>query len=386
MNSPLGGLDRAAFAVALTERLRAAGVRVGLSNVRDLIAALTLAMPRDAAELYWIARITLVHRREDLAAFESVLASERRNILVDIAARPDDALTSMPGRHDGAEDGGGLPWMTLPPVVADADRDDPGTPVPHRLPSALDALADRPFADLDERETAAFRDWLRDAVRRWPVRRSRRQAIGRAGHRIALRPTIARARRTGWEPLALVHVKPVRTPRRVVMLCDVSQSMQAQIPAYRLLMEALSDVARAETFAFATRLTRLRGGVLEAEDAHGGTRIATAIHEVTRSHDDLLRGAIVLIASDGWDSDPAETLATAMARLRRLAHRVIWLNPRAGAPGYEPTVAAMAAALPHCDAHLPADTFTDLRAALSRIKAHEINSAPRAAPSRRPGS
>ena len=184
---------------------------------------------------------------------------------------------------------------------------------------------------------------------------------------MALRPTIARARRTGFEPVHLVRVRPVRTPRRVVLLCDVSQSMQAQLPAYLLLMRALGEVADAETFAFATRLTRVTGAAPEIQDGLGGTRIASAVRELLRRHGELLRGAVVIIASDGWDSDPPEQLAAAMARVRRRAHRVVWLNPRAGAAGFAPTVAGMAAALPHCDDLLPAATVRDLRDALSSI-------------------
>jgi uncharacterized protein len=384
MTSPLGGADRAALAVALAARLRAAGVPVGLTGVRDFVRALAVAPPDSPSALYWTARLTLVHRPEDLDAFEAVVHAAFGDppAIVDRAARQEgDTLASVPAATDeGAEEGGGLPWMTLPPVAAVADDDGRGTPLPHRLPSALEALADRPFEDLDRGEVEAFRDWLRDAVRRWPARRSRRQAIGRAGHRIAVRPTMARSRRTGWEPITLVRAEPIRKPRRVVMLCDVSQSMQAQIPAYRLLMEALSDVARASTFAFATTLTRVRGGDLTVTDAYGGTRIASAVRSLTRHHDDELRGAIVLIASDGWDSDPPEELASSMARLRRMAHRVIWLNPRAGAENYEPRVAAMAAALPHCDALLPADTFAELREALHSITSHRIGTAPAFAP------
>jgi uncharacterized protein with von Willebrand factor type A (vWA) domain len=362
VSGPLRGVDRASFAVALTTRLRAAGVPVGFAEVRDFVHALSAAPPTTAIALYWTARLTLVHRPEDLEAFDAVLRDsfgEAPGIIDDAARQPGDTLAPVPAATgDGTEPGGGLPWITLPRVAAAGEGE--GAPIPHRLPSALEALADRPFDQLDEAELAALGEWLRAAIRRWPTRRTRRQHEHPAGHRIALRPTIARARRTGWEPITLVHAKPIRAPRRVVLLCDVSQSMQAQIPAYRILMRALSSVAHAETFAFATKLTR----TLSTVDAYGGTRIASAVRDLLHRHDNLLRGAIVLLASDGWDSDPPEDLAAAMARLHRRAHRVIWLNPRAASPGFEPRVAAVAAALPHCDAMLPADTFRQLRDAL----------------------
>jgi uncharacterized protein with von Willebrand factor type A (vWA) domain len=359
--SPLRGVDKAVFAVALTERLRGLGVSVGLANVRDFIQALAVAPPMDAGELYWIARITLVHRHEDLTAFATGFSDS-------VAQLSGDILALARRGHDGrAESGGGLPWVTLPPVTGTADDDPDGRPMPLRLPNRVEELADRPFEELDAAELARLGEWLRDAVKRWPARRTRRQATDPAGHRIALRPTIARARRTGWEPIALVRQSPIRRPRRVVLLCDVSQSMSAQIPAYLLLMRALADVARADAFAFATRLTRITGPQVSPADRFGGTRIASAVRDLLRRHGDAVRGAIVLIGSDGWDSDPPAELAAAMARLHRRAHRVVWLNPRAGSDGYEPRVASMAAALPYCDDMLPAGTFRHLRDALSSI-------------------
>jgi uncharacterized protein with von Willebrand factor type A (vWA) domain len=206
-------------------------------------------------------------------------------------------------------------------------------------------------------------------------------AVDARGHRIALRPTIARARRTGWEPIQLVRVRPVHRPRRVVMLCDVSQSMQAQAAAYLHLMRALVIGSDAEVFAFATTSTRLtavlahRSAEIAIEqatakvvDRFGGTRIASNLARLLSSHHGgALRGAVVVIGSDGWDSDAPEALAAAMARLRRRAYRVIWMNPRAAAPGYEPRVATMAAALPYCDAFLPADTFRSLNAVVAEM-------------------
>ena len=192
---------------------------------------------------------------------------------------------------------------------------------------------------------------------------------------------MARARHTGFEPAVLVRSEPRRKPRRVVMLCDVSQSMQPYAAAYFHLMRAAAVATRAEVFAFATVLTRLTPALAHSSaevaveqatakvvDRFGGTRIATNVRALLASrHGDACRGAIVLIASDGWDSDPPEELAGAMARLRRRAHRVIWMNPRAAAPGFAPLVGAMSAALPYCDELLAADSIQGLSEVVSAI-------------------
>ena len=167
------------------------------------------------------------------------------------------------------------------------------------------------------------------------------------------------------------------------MLCDVSQSMQAHATALLHLMRAATLALDAEVFAFSTSLTRLTPVLAHRSpevaidtataavvDRFGGTRIATNVRALLRSrHGDATRGAIVVVASDGWDSDPPESLAAAMERLRRQSHRVVWLNPRAGGPGFEPRVGSMAAALPSCDRLLPARSFRDLADALVAISA-----------------
>ena len=362
----LRGVDRAAFAVAVAGRLRAAGVPVGLTAVTDFVHALAARLPATADELYWTARVTLLKRREDIGVLDLVFAGPSAVLSPAPARTRGDRHAPVDAGADGHADGGGLPWVTLPPAVDVAEDDGGDLTTPQRLAGAAEVLADRPFEELDADQLRLLGEWLRTAIRRWPARRSRRLSADPAGHRIAVRPTIARARRTGWEPIRLVRVKPVRRPRRVVLLCDVSQSMQAQVPAYRVLMTALASTADAATFAFATRLTR---GLGEVPDRFGGTRIATSVEALLRRHGDLVRGAVVLIASDGWDSDPPDRLAAAMRRLRLRAYRVIWLNPRAGATGFAPEVGAMAAALPHCDTLLPGDTFRSLRYALEELGA-----------------
>ncbi|MET7959309.1 vWA domain-containing protein [Micromonospora zamorensis] len=378
----LRGVDRAAFAVALAGRLRRAGVPAGLTDVDDFVRALAASPPDSMSSLYWTARICLVRRHTDLAAFDRVFAA----IFADPPPLPrpsrsasppdghDDVYARVPADTDSSDSGGGLPWATLPPAVAETPAHDTALRLPERRPSALTGLADRPFDELDGAQVAQLGDALRTAVVGWPTRRTRRFATGAAGARVALRPTIARARRTGWEPVEVVRERPVRRPRRVVLLCDVSESMRAQATAYLHLMRAFAVVADAEVFAFATTLTRLTvvlrhtsaaEAVAQASaavtDRYGGTRIATNLRSLLTSHHaDAVRGAVVVIGSDGWDSDPPDELAAVMARLSRRAYRIVWLNPRAGAPGFTPRVGGMAAALPYCDRMLPAGTFQDL--------------------------
>ncbi len=396
MSAPavLRGVDRGAFAVALGVRLRARGVPVGFTAIEDFIHALEALPPTSRGSLYWSARICLVRRHSELAVFEAVFnavfddavlqldPNARRKPLTPPPPRADDSLVSVPGKDSPEEEEGtGLPWATLPTTVGDSEDSDSSIGIPQRLPSELVGLADVPFENLAEADQQALVDALRARLAQWPTRRSRRSRPDPAGHRIALRATVARSRRTGWEPIDLVHERQVWKPRRVVMLCDVSQSMQAQATAYLHLMRALAMNSEAEVFAFATHLTRLtsvlshRSAEVAIEEASakvvdrfGGTRIARNIHQMLSSHHGgAVRGAIVIIASDGWDTDEPEQMTAAMTRLTRRAHRVIWMNPRASAEGFEPTVASMAAALPFCDQLLPANTFRDLEAVVAEI-------------------
>lgn len=382
-HSLLPAVDRAAFAVALADRLTARGVKAGLTPVQDFVRALDAVPPTSRSALYWTARITLVRDHADLARFDEVFDSvfgqaalpvpERRN--PDAPIGRNSRTTAPASSYDTAQ--GGLPWVTLQATVTHAaDHHDAsrGPAFPQRLPSELAGLVDTPFEQLDSREAELLGHWLEVALREWPVRRSRRYAVRSGGPRVAIRETAARSRRTGWEPVRLVRTGPVDRPRRIVVLCDVSRSMQAQAQAYLHLMRALALGTHAEAFAFATSLTRLTpaltrrsaGQALEdaterVTDRFGGTRIAHCLSTLLASHHGgALRGAVVLIGSDGWDGDPPERLATAMARLRRRAHTVIWLNPRAGVPGFAPRTTTMAAALPYVDLLLPAGSFGEL--------------------------
>jgi uncharacterized protein with von Willebrand factor type A (vWA) domain len=166
----------------------------------------------------------------------------------------------------------------------------------------------------------------------------------------------------------------VLRPRPLTLVTDVSASMQSYSAAYLHLMRAFARTGRAETFAFSTSLTRLTPALTHRSaetalalaeervvDRYGGTHLAGSLHELLASrHGSTLRGGVLVVASDGWDTDTPEELREVMARIRRRVRRLVWLNPRAGAVGFEPLVGSMAAALPFCDAFLPAHTVAAL--------------------------
>jgi len=377
----LSGVDRAAFVTALGERLRHAGVPVTVGAVTALVRALAVSPPPGRRELYWLCRLALVKAPENLPAFDRVFAavfgessledtSSSRPGTSQVRPRGQDRA-AVPRRPAGSE---GLPWHTRSAAVAPAEEEADGHALPELLPSAVERVADTPFEELDEEQLALLGAWLEQSLARWPTRRSRRRAVHPSGSRVALRATMARSRRTGFEPLRLIRHRPVQRPRTVTMVADVSASMQAYATAYLHLMRALARTGRAETFAFSTSLTRLTPvlrrasageAVAEAServvDRYGGTHLAASLGALLASrHGNALRGGVVLIASDGWDSDDPERMAAVMARLRRRARTVIWLNPRAASPGFAPLVGSMAAALPFCDAFLPAHTLREL--------------------------
>ncbi|GAA4477418.1 VWA domain-containing protein [Rhodococcus olei] len=385
-------IDLAAFATAMNARLRAAGIAVTEGGAAEFARALVVLPPTSTSRLYWAARLTLVRRQADLAVFDRVFSAVFAGaapLIPRDARRPGPVAPPEPqgrvlvppsGAGSAEHRGGGLPTSSIP---AGHERAADARALRLRLPGRIETLAGSPFGQLQEDELRALRSWLDLASAGWPRRRTRRRRRHPSGRRIALRDTIARSRRTGWETVEIVRTRPVTRPRRLVLLCDVSQSMQPYAGVYLHLMRAAVTRRDAEVFAFSTRLTRLTAVLAhrsaEAAIAHandrvvdrfGGTHIAGSVRALLASHHgNALRGAVVLIASDGWDSDRPDELRAAMARLQRRAHRVIWLNPRAGAAHFEPLAGAMAAALPYCDRLLPADTLTAVCEALAVIGA-----------------
>jgi uncharacterized protein len=346
------------MAVAFSRLLRGAGLDVPVGSVTTLAEALGEVGVERRLGVYWAGRATLVHRPEDIGTYDRVF---RAFWLDQPAARPlppepEDVVLAV---DIGDEESG------------DQDPDDDTGP---RLPtitvrySATEVLRHKDFAAYSHAEFAEARRLMADLKLAGELRRSRRlRPTRRASGRPDLRRTVRRALRSGGEPLHRAWLTPAERPRRVVLLCDVSGSMEPYARALlRFLHAAVTakGAGRVEAFALGTRLTRitrelgwrdpdaaLADAAKAVADWSGGTRLGEGL----RTFNDrwgvrgMARGAVIVILSDGWDrGDPAQ-LASEMARLHRVAHRVVWVNPLKAAPGYAPLARGMAAALPYVD-------------------------------------
>jgi uncharacterized protein len=386
-------VDVGGFAAALTDRLRLAGVEVGMSATGRFSQALACCPPTDTTTLYWVARTCLVHDKNDFAAFESVFAQVFSDAGFDrIGVRPRGGTATLKStgtllrRTSTAEPSEVMAGRTptLHPEVVD-DHPPPSTDesvLPELLPAAVAALADTPFDQLRPDDLDLLGTWLEQALATFPHRRSRRLRRSKSAGRIDLRATMLAARATGGEPIRIRRRRNRRTPRGIVVLADVSGSMESFARIYLHLMRTLAAHGDAEVFMFATSLRRvtvaLRDGDPreaidrlsdEVTDRFSGTRIAASLGELVTSPvwSNSVRGSVVLIASDGWDVDDPADLADRMRRLHRMAHRVIWVNPRVAAQGYEPLVGAMAAALPHIDELHSGHTLNAMRDVLDSL-------------------
>ncbi|MGZ4541116.1 MAG: vWA domain-containing protein [Blastococcus sp.] len=381
------------LAVGLTTALRRAGVPTSPERTVRLTRALQLVPPVDRSTLYWTCRVALVTDRAQLPVFDAVFSAVFDGLLDPADSRGDTtappAVGSEPRLRPAPPDR--KPAGSTPPqaegtgLSSAGGEDDDGEAGEREVviaaASAEERLSHTSFADLTEDELAGVRALVRRLVLRTPERRSRRtRPTARRGDRLDLRRTVRAAHRSGGDPARLVHAHRRSQPRRLVLLCDVSGSMEPYTRIYLALLQGAVAGARAEAFVFATRLTRLtrqlslrdadaalaRAGAASSDWA-GGTRLAEGIGGFVASYGrrGLARGAVVVILSDGWAQDDPEKVAESMARLRRLAHRIIWVNPRKAAPEYAPLVGGMAAALPYCDAFVSGHSL----AALERVVA-----------------
>ena len=348
--------------VGLAATLRGTGVQASTDRVHAAVQALAELDPMRTADVYWAGRLTLCGSPDELARYDAAFRAYfgdrpgtvvRRQRLtttqLQLVAEPGDSGASGQGDQEAA------------PMVAAA--------------STVEQLRHRDVTLLDAAEREHLRRLL--AAMRLPgerrtTRRLRPSLRGQVDGGRTLRAWLA----AGGEPAPLRHRSPGTRPRRVVLLVDVSGSMEGYADALLRFAHAASHRGPAhaasrrgrggptEVFAMGTRLTRITREMALRDpdaamtavatalvDAGGGTRLGELLKQFLDQWGQrgTARGAVVVVLSDGWERGDATLLGEQMGRLHRLSHRVVWSNPRKAAPGYAPLAAGMAAALPHVD-------------------------------------
>ena len=340
-----------AVAVGFARVLRGAGVEVPVGATLDYAKALDCVGLAGASGVYWAGRATLVCHPDDIVVYDRAFdVFWNGRTATGVADEPAPLLAAAFDVESPADDESG------------STRLQPSLTVRW---SPVEVLRERDFASYTPSEFAQARRLMADLRLTGSRRPSRRRKVTRSHGTPDLRRTVRKSLRAGGEVAPPVYNKTGTRPRPLVLLLDVSGSMEPYARAFvRFVHAAVVSRTRVEAFALGTRLTRItrelssrdpdaavHAAATRVVDWSGGTRLGEGL----RAFNDewgirgMARGAIVVILSDGWDRGEPEALAEQMARLSRVAYKVVWVNPLKASPGYAPLAQGMAAALPHVD-------------------------------------
>jgi uncharacterized protein with von Willebrand factor type A (vWA) domain len=371
--------------VALGRDLRARGLPVGTGRILTFVRGVEAIGLTDRTSLYWTARATMVAGRADLDTFDDAFDAWFRSLRLDEEPElslefdlPPDAEDLEFGDGEAADASGVSTTASRQHGGDDEESSEADEAALRLVASAVEVLRAKSFAYLTEDERQRVARLIRELSIRVPIERTRRMRASNKGATLDVRRTLRRSLRTQGEPFDRAwRARRTRT-RPLVLILDVSGSMA---PYSRALLQfgyaAMAAGRRVEVFCFGTRLTRVTR-VLRTKDPdramheigrivadwEGGTRIGESLKSLLDgwSQRAALRGAVVVLCSDGLERGDPELLRAQMARLRRLAYRVVWANPLKGSPRYEPLARGMAAALPSVDVFLSGHNLESLEA------------------------
>ncbi len=343
-----------ALLLGFARALRAAGVPVTADRETALLEAVALVGLDDGTRTYWAGRATLCSAPEQIERYDRVFAAWFHG------ARPGRAVsppgpTPVPMASLGDQDASGV-----------EDETSDGQPLRTRA-SRADILRHRDVGSMSAREKAELAVLFGRLPQPLPTRRSARRTGWHRGEIDARRTLRAHLDRWG-EPAGLAWRRRAVTPRRIVLLLDVSGSMAPYADALLRLAHRWSARGRARrdvhVLTMGTRLTDVTRALRRSDpeqalvavgdvvpDWSGGTRLGETLKAFLdqRGRRGMARGAVVVVFSDGWERGGAELLGEQMARLQAVAHRVVWVNPHKGKDGYLPVQQGITAVLPHCD-------------------------------------
>jgi uncharacterized protein len=357
-----GGLVRQV--VTFGRILREGGLEVGPGRISDALTGLDRVDIGDPDDVYWTLRTTLVSRPEDLDSFDRAFAAW---FLRDPSAPP----------YRGSKPAARVA-RTQQKARTDAHGEDErsGAEPTEVGWSVHEVLRKKDFAAMTAEEFSRTARALKEAAAARPLRRSRRLRPHARGRRLDLRRLARRSLGRGGDPIERTFRRRVEVPRKVVVLCDVSGSMEAYTRALLLFLHAVVGSGRGvEVFAFGTRLSRLTeefrtrdpeqalaAAAARVVDWASGTRIGPSLKTFNDvwGRRGLTRGAVVVIVSDGWERHDATLVAREMERLQRAAYAIVWVNPVKGNPDYEPLAGGMRAALPYVDRFMAGHNLASL--------------------------
>ena len=388
----------------LGRELRDAGLPIGSGQVMNLVEAVTAVDPRKRDDIYHAAKTTVVTRPEHIPLFDAHFARFWRRLANEADLPPEtylasgepesvplDDRTKPSSNREQRSEAPGDPERTIL-AVEGSDEAEAGETEDLEVPpedvlifSAREALRRKDFAQFSPEEIAEARRIIEGMTWRLGKRETRRRERSNTGTFIDQRATLRRSLRHGGVPVDLRRRRRKERMRPLVLLCDISGSMDRYSRLLLRFVHALEHGLDAvEVFVFGTRLTRItrelrRRDVDDAiaevtksvEDWSGGTRIGESIKTFNYrwSRRVLRSGATVVVISDGWDRGEPALLGIEMARLQRSCRRLVWLNPLLGAPGYQPLTQGIRAALPYVDEFLPVHNLQSLEALAKLLSA-----------------
>ena len=356
----------AEIAVAFCRILRGAGLEVPISKVTTFVEALGRVGLEEKLPVYWAARCTLLSNPGEVDAFNRAFEVfwERKALSRLEIAVPSVSVSLA---TDAGEDDSDI----------NGDNDGNAGPIIQLRYSPVETLREKDFAECTAAELNELRKLMGSLRLGSTTRASRRRVRSKHQTQIPdMRRTIRRAVSLGGEPIERKFLRRDRRPRRLILLVDVSGSMEPYARALiRFAHATVVGRTRVEAFAIGTRLTRVTrelssldpDAALDAasdavSDWSGGTRLGSTIRDFNDQWGirGMARGAIVVILSDGWDRGDPQILSEQMERLHRVSFRQIWVNPLKHTPGYAPLAKGMAAALPHTDQFIEGHSFESL--------------------------
>jgi len=388
-----GGVELAAVTAAFGQALHQAGIPVTPERSSRFARVVLLARPETVSELAALGRTTLLSSQDQIEVFDRVFAQVFRGIVDFAEFRGDSAAPPPPSSA--------LPQGDTSPSASDRTGESEaeptgssGEPAEFGEPdddeeavlaavSSKERLGEKNFADCTEDELALLNALIARLPFVAPMRTARRMRRHDSGSTLDVRATLRASHRTSGDPVRRVMRKHTARPRRVVLIADVSGSMEPYSRVYLHLMRGAVKALGSEAFVFATRLTRLtrqlrlthpdiayRKAAAAAPDWSGGTRIGMALKTVLDEHGrrGMARGAVIVIVSDGWELEDPGLVGRAMQQLSRLAFHIIWVNPRKAARGYQPLVGGMAAAMPYVDTFVSGHSLRALEDVMAAIR------------------